>query len=184
MRVIAGSRKKTRLETVEGMGTRPTTDRIKETLFNMIASDVVDCRFLDLFAGSGQMGIEALSRGAAYACFVEKDKRAIGCIKRNLDRTKLEDIAEVCSLDITKGLSALDEGEGYHIIFMDPPYRKGLEKAALGYIQTSTLLLPDGYIILEADIAEDLSFVEELGYIITKQKQYKTNQHVFLIKGE
>lgn len=93
MRVIAGSRKRLPLKTVPGTNTRPTTDRIKETIFNMMANDIYDCNFLDLFSGSGQMGIEALSRGARKAYFVEKDKKAIQCIRDNLSFTKLSEQA-------------------------------------------------------------------------------------------
>ncbi len=181
MRVVAGSRKKTRLETAEGLGTRPTTDRIKETLFNIIAGDVLDCRFLDLFAGSGQIGIEALSRGAARACFVEKDKRALRCIRNNLERTRLTDAADVCPMDVTAGLGGL--AGNFDIIFMDPPYRKGLERAALQGIRKHELLAEGGMVIIEADIGEDLSFVEEEGFCLQRQKTYKTNQHIFLTKG-
>ena len=88
MRVIAGSAKRLQLKTIEGMDTRPTTDRIKETLFNMITPSLYDCRFLDLFAGSGGIGIEALSRGAKEAVFVEKNPKAVSCIKENLKYTR------------------------------------------------------------------------------------------------
>ena len=84
MRVIAGSARRTQLKTLEGMDTRPTTDRIKETLFNMIAPYLYDSIFLDLFAGSGGIGIEALSRGARYCCFVEQNRKAAACIRENL----------------------------------------------------------------------------------------------------
>ena len=97
MRVIAGSAKRLQLKTIEGMDTRPTTDRIKETLFNMITPSLYDCRFLDLFAGSGGIGIEALSRGAKEAVFVEKNPKAVSCIKENLKYTKLDSNAQVCN---------------------------------------------------------------------------------------
>ena len=89
MRVIAGSAKRLQLKTVEGMETRPTTDRIKETLFNMISAYIADSNFLDLFSGSGAIGIEALSRGATCAVFVEQSKKAMECIEENLKYTKL-----------------------------------------------------------------------------------------------
>ena len=83
MRVIAGKARRLPLKTVPGMDTRPTTDRIKETLFNMLQPELLDSRFLDLFSGSGAIGIEALSRGAAFAVFVEKNPKAVECIKEN-----------------------------------------------------------------------------------------------------
>ena len=94
MRVIAGSAKRMPLKTVEGMDTRPTTDRIKETLFNMISEYLADSNFLDLFSGSGAIGIEALSRGAAHASFVEQSKKAMDCIRDNLKFTRLDDVTE------------------------------------------------------------------------------------------
>ena len=102
MRVIAGSAKRLQLKTIEGMDTRPTTDRIKETLFNMITPSLYDCRFLDLFAGSGGIGIEALSRGAKEAVFVEKNPKAVSCIKENLKYTKLDSNAQVMATDVLK----------------------------------------------------------------------------------
>ena len=95
MRVIAGSAKSLRLKTLEGMGTRPTTDRIKETLFNIISPSIYDSIFLDLFSGSGGIGIEALSRGAREAVFVENNPKSMACIKENLKFTRLETKAAV-----------------------------------------------------------------------------------------
>ena len=91
MRVIAGTARRLQLKTLDGMDTRPTTDRIKETLFNMISAELYDSNFLDLFSGSGGIGIEALSRGAANAVFVEKNPKAMKCIQENLESTKLKD---------------------------------------------------------------------------------------------
>ena len=107
MRVIAGSARRLELKTPPGLDTRPTTDRIKETLFNILQPDLYGCRFLDLFAGSGQIGIEALSRGAAYAVFVDKDRTAVGCIRDNLMHTHLADQAEVVQTDAVAAISKL-----------------------------------------------------------------------------
>ena len=97
MRVIAGSARSLKLVTIDSMDTRPTTDRIKETLFNMLSNDIPGCRFLDVFSGSGAIGIEALSRGAAMAVFVENSRKAVECINKNLAFTKLADRAQVLS---------------------------------------------------------------------------------------
>ena len=106
MRVIAGSAKHLNLKTIEGMDTRPTTDRIKETLFNMIQTDIPGCRFLDLFSGSGAIGIEALSRGAAEAVLVESAPKAAECIRENLKFTHLEEHAELMQeIETTGNLS-------------------------------------------------------------------------------
>lgn len=180
MRVIAGSRKRLPLKTVPGANTRPTTDRIKETIFNMMANDIYDCNFLDLFSGSGQMGIEALSRGARKAYFVEKDKKAIQCIRDNLSFTKLSEQAVVMGMDIRVALANLRDKEKFQVIFMDPPYHLELEESTLQQIYDCNLLDEDGYIVVEADINTDFSFVEQIGFDIIQEKSYKTNKHVFL----
>ncbi len=100
MRVIAGRARSLKLKTPEGPGTRPTTDRIKETLFNIIQGEIPGCIFIDLFAGSGGIGIEALSRGASHAYFVENGKEAIGCIQDNLSFTKFADNATLLKQEV------------------------------------------------------------------------------------
>ena len=107
MRVIAGSARRTQLKTLEGMDTRPTTDRIKETLFNMIAPYLYDSVFLDLFAGSGGIGIEALSRGAMEAVFVEKNPKAMECVKENLKKTHFERKGMTMQMDVMTALYKL-----------------------------------------------------------------------------
>ena len=107
MRVISGKARSLRLKTVEGMDTRPTQDRIKETLFNMIQHEIAGAEFLDLFAGSGAIGIEALSRGCKHAVFVEKNKKAAACIRYNLIHTKLINDAQVLETDVISALRKL-----------------------------------------------------------------------------
>ena len=104
MRVIAGKARRLNLKTVPGMDTRPTTDRIKETLFNILQPELLDCHFLDLFSGSGAIGIEALSRGAARAVFVEKNPKACTCIRENLTFTKLADSGTLLNMDVMQAL--------------------------------------------------------------------------------
>ena len=129
MRVIAGKARSLRLKTIEGMDTRPTTDRIKETLFNMIQPSIADSRFLDLFAGSGGIGIEALSRGASWCVFVEQQRKAAECIRENLEHTHLAERAVLMEENVMYALKRLDKkGEAFSFIFMDPPYGKLLEK--------------------------------------------------------
>ena len=163
MRVIAGKARSLRLKTIEGMDTRPTTDRIKETLFNMIQPSIADSRFLDLFAGSGGIGIEALSRGASWCVFVEQQRKAAECIRENLAFTRLKE-------------------DAFSWIFMDPPYGKGLEFQVLEALQGTTLVDEDTQIIIEESLDVTWERAEELGYKIIKVKKYKTNQHVFLKK--
>lgn len=182
MRVIAGTARSLPLKTIEGLDTRPTTDRIKETLFNMLTGEVVGAKFLDLFAGSGGIGIEALSRGAASCTFVEQAKNAVACIEDNLRFTKLIDKAEVRKFDAVSFVSSLPE-ISYDVIFMDPPYQKGLERRVLEVLSNKKLT-EDTLIIVEAEIDEDFSYVDALGFEITKDKRYKSNKHVFMRKKE
>lgn len=179
MRVIAGKARSIPLMTVEGQDTRPTTDRIKETLFNMLHGELADCLFIDLFSGSGGIGIEALSRGARKAVFVEKAPKAVECIKENLKKTKLEEDAEVLATDAVTAIYRLSGSEPADFIFMDPPYGQQLERQVLEALKGSSLVDEYTTIIVEADLHEDFSYAEDLGYQIVRQKKYKTNQHVF-----
>lgn len=180
MRVIAGKARSIPLKTVEGQETRPTTDRIKETLFNMLQNELADCLFIDLFSGSGGIGIEALSRGARKAVFVEKAPKALSCIKENLTKTRLEENAVVMAADAVSAVYRLDNGEPADFIFMDPPYGQQMERQVLEALKDSSLADEYTTIIIEADLETDFSYAEEEGYEIIKQKKYKTNQHVFL----
>ena len=164
MRVIAGSRRSLPLKTVEGLETRPTTDRIKETLFNILMPDISGARFLDLFAGSGGIGIEALSRGAASAVFVDNSRDAIRCINDNVKFTKFTDEAEVVRLDALS-------------------YAAGAERDILSVLSTKDFKNNDALIIVEAALDTDFSYAEELGFTIYKIKEYKSNKHVFMQKS-
>ena len=182
MRVIAGTARRLNLKTVPGMETRPTTDRIKETLFNILQPEMPDCRFLDLFSGSGGIGIEALSRGAAYAVFVEKNPRACNCIRDNLSFTKLAEHGKLLNMDVLQALRSLEGGGAFDCIFMDPPYNHDLERQVLEYLTDSSLADEHTLIITEADLHTDFSYVTDLGYELARSKEYKTNKHVFLYK--
>lgn len=182
MRVIAGNARRLQLKTLDGLDTRPTTDRIKETLFNMIANELNGCMFLDLFAGSGGIGIEALSRGAEYAVFVEKNPKAMSYVKENLAHTKLSDRAKTLQTDALSALTRLEGQYQFDHIYMDPPYGKELERKVLCQLTDSSLLKEDGIIIIEASMDTELDYVKELGYSVIKSKIYKTNKHVFLKK--
>ncbi len=185
MRVIAGSAKRLQLKTIEGMDTRPTTDRIKETLFNMLQPEILDCSFLDLFAGSGAIGIEALSRGAREAVFVEQNSKACGCIRDNLKTTRLEDRAQVVESEVLFALKRLENRkQPFDLIFMDPPYRMDLEKQVLNYLKDSVLADSHTLIITEASLDTDFSWLSEMGYRILKIKEYKTNKHLFMEKDK
>lgn len=183
MRVIAGSARSMPLKTLRGMETRPTNDKYKETLFNVLQADVPECRFLDLFSGSGAIAIEALSRGADHAVLVEQNSKACDCIKENLIFTKLIDRAEIQKCDVLTALHRMEGQKPFDIIFMDPPYNQELEMQVLDYLKDSSLADEYTVIVVEASIETDFSYLEAYGYHAYKIKQYKTNQHVFLQKA-
>lgn len=181
MRVIAGKAKRIKLNTIDGFETRPTTDRIKETLFNMINPMIADCDFLDLFSGSGAIGIEALSRGAKTAVFVENNKSAVDCINDNLHTTGLKENATVMNTDVISAIRTLElQGKVFDVIFLDPPYNKQIEKQVIEVLQNSNIVYCDTVIIIEASLETTFEYLEDTRFIIYKQKDYKTNKHVFI----
>ena len=182
MRVIAGTAGSLPLKTLPGLSTRPTQDRIKETLFNILQPDIPGCRFLDLFAGSGAMGIEALSRGAVFAAFVEKNAAASRIIRENLHFTGLEDRALNLCTDAVSGLKTqkIIREAPYDIVFMDPPYGTGEGEKALQALLKSPAVSPETIIILEESIRFDPSVILEMPFEITRDKRYKTNRHLFM----
>ena len=185
MRVIVGKARRLLLKTIDGLDTRPTTDRIKETLFNILQTQVPGSRFLDLFAGSGGIGIEALSRGARAAVFVEQNQKAADCIRENLRNTRLEEDAAVMVCDAVTALRRMEgKQEPFDLVFMDPPYNQGLELAVLEYLRHSALIGPDTQIIVEASLETETAEMGDLGYTVDRVKTYKTNQHIFLTKGD
>ena len=165
------------------MDTRPTQDRIKETLFNMINNDLYGAVFLDLFAGSGGIGIEALSRGAKEAVFIDNGTRQVACIRDNLKTTRLEQKALVMNSDVISGLKMLERnGKKFDLVFMDPPYDHDLEQHVMEVFQDSCLADEDTLFIIEASLGTDFSWAAPMGYEIVRTKEYKTNKHVFLMK--
>ncbi len=181
MRVIAGKARRIQLKTLEGMSTRPTTDRIKETLFNMLQYDLYDTNFLDLFAGSGAIGIEALSRGCEFAAFVEKNPDAVKVINENLKATKLSDQSMVLATDYAEAIKRLEKHQKvYQYVFMDPPYNNEFEKDVLLRLKDSRIINEETLIIIEASLETEIDYIEEIGYTIEKIKNYKTNKHIFV----
>lgn len=152
MRVITGSAKGRRLETLEGEDVRPTTDRIKEAIFSIIQFETEDRAFLDLFAGSGQMGIEALSRGAKTAYFVDNSKKSLDTVKRNLKTTKLEQNAKTFAMDYQSFLAMCSER--FDIAFLDPPYKTGMLQKALERVPE--IMNETGVIIAENPLDEEI----------------------------
>lgn len=178
MRVIAGSAKGRRLTAPEGLNTRPTTDRLKEALFGMIQFDVPGAEFLDLFAGSGGIGIEALSRGAVSLDTVEQEAKALSCIRANLKTVGFERRARVWAMPVERALRLLSsEGRRFDMIYMDPPYLKGWEEKIGALVAEYGLLKPDGILIVESSSE---TIVRVPGLDVVKEKAYKTTRFTFM----
>lgn len=148
MRVITGTARGKRLKELPGLSTRPTTDRVKEGLFNIIQFDIEGRRALDLFAGTGQLGIEALSRGAAFCDFVDQAPAAVRVVRENLRACGLEGRAAVYQRDFMDFLKSAREK--YDLVFLDPPYASGDLERALGYIAEIDIVSRNGIIISES----------------------------------
>ena len=168
MRVISGKARGVNLKTPEGVLTRPTIDRVKEALFSIINFDIPASNVLDLFGGTGQLGIEALSRGAKSAVFVDQREDACKLIKENLKRTKLEQDAKVVRMDYLDYLKRCKEK--FDIIFLDPPYAEVFLENALKCITEIDILQSGGIIVAERPLGKDLPWDFE-GY--TRSKDYK-----------
>lgn len=149
----------------------------------MLAPTIYDSVFLDLFAGSGGIGIEALSRGAREAVFVEYNPKAMACVKDNLKVTKLSHKALTLTKDVMTALYQLEGEKTFDYIFMDPPYGQGLERRVMEYLADSRLVYEDTVIIVEASKDTDFSWAGELGFFMIKEKIYKTNKHAFFEKA-
>lgn len=159
MRVIAGQFRSRKLAAVPGMDTRPTSDRLRETLFNVAGPLIVDAVFLDLYAGTGAVGIEAISRGAREVYFVESDKKAARVIRQNLQSLKIEDGAEVLEWEAVPALRLLEsQAIAADFIYIDPPYEDhGSYAQALGLLAQSRLIDAGSIVIAEHDKHFDLS---------------------------
>ncbi len=148
MRVISGEAKGIRLNSPPGDTTRPITDRVKESLFNILGDYIVDCIFLDLFAGTGGVGIEALSRGARSAVFVEKDRRVVKVLKENLNATRLTTHATVVCRDVFKFIKKAEQ-TSFDIIYIAPPQYRGLWAKTLWVLDEQPLLSANGMVIAQ-----------------------------------
>jgi len=156
VRIIAGSHKGTRIFAPKGMETRPTGDRVREAAFNLLGPGATEeATVLDLFAGSGAMGLEALSRGAAQATFVESDREACRTINRNLDKLGLDNATVLCQDALTALRSDVRAGARYDLVFVDPPYRRfsSLQNALIEHLPE--LLAPGGTLIVETAAGEE-----------------------------
>jgi 16S rRNA (guanine966-N2)-methyltransferase len=168
MRIIAGRAGGLKLKSLKGRDVRPTLDRVKESIFNIIAFDLPGAEVLDLFSGFGSLGIEALSRGAEKADFVEINKAHLKVIEQNLKKAKLFDLAKLYNQDVYLYLKNCSQK--YDIIFMDPPYQKDMSAEAIELIIENDLLKAKGLIISERSEFENVEEYEELKII--KNKKY------------
>ena len=176
MRVITGKARGVQLKTPDGMLTRPTADRVKEALFSIIRFDVAGARVLDLFGGTGQLGIEALSQGAKSAVFVDAREEACALIRENLKRTRLSEQGSVVRCDYLDYLNRCREK--FDIIFLDPPYAEVFLETALKRIAEIDILHSGGIIVTERPLGKDL-LVEFPGY--TRSKDYKYGKTLLAI---
>ena len=169
MRVITGKARGVQLKTPDGLTTRPTADRVKEALFSIIQFEIHGAKVLDLFGGTGQLGIEALSRGAKSAVFVDAGEPACKLIRENLRRTKLEADAKVIRSDYLEYLKRCREN--FNIIFLDPPYAEVFLENALNSIGEIDILQSGGIIVTERPLGKDLN-VELPGFERSKDYKY------------
>ena len=182
MHIITGSARGVRLETLPGDTTRPTSERAKEAIFSMLQFDLQGRRVLDLFAGSGQMGLEALSRGAINAVLVDRAKEAVAVINKNAAKTRLADRARVINAEALRFLQGYAQ-EPFHLVFLDPPYASLLLPQVLKLLLDKDMLTKGATLVAECGNEKDLfGGDEELAarYEILKTKRYGV-AHVFLL---
>lgn len=152
MRIISGTARGTKLYTLDGMNTRPTLDRVKEPLFNIINFDLEDAVVLDLFAGSGALGLEAISRGAKKAFFCEKNREAALVVEKNIEKTKFNDKAILIKADFEKAIMQLqNQNEKIDVVFIDPPYKTDFVKKSIDALLVAKILNDNFIIIVETD---------------------------------
>ncbi len=186
MRIITGRAKGIRLSTLEGDNTRPTAERVKEAVFSMLQFDIEGRRVLDLFAGSGQMALEAISRGAREAVLVDKSKDAIKIINTNIQKTKLGESCRVFCMDWAEYIRR-SQGEKFDIIFLDPPYAQGLYAPALAALLRADMLKSTTLIVCESDTEAIFGKEKELAekfYEVKVSKYSKTVITVLSRKNE
>ncbi len=163
LRVISGKCKGKKLFTLKGLSLRPTSDRVREAIFDILQKFPAGERVLDLFAGTGALGIEALSRGAQRAVFIEGNTQSCTVLRRNIEACRLSGDAELVSKEVQAGLKALEErGDSFDLIFLDPPYGKGLAYRTLESLSRSRILSVNALIVAEHSPDEDLASVPSL----------------------
>ena len=183
MRIISGKSKGTKLYTLEGMNTRPTLDRVKESIFNIMQGEIEDAKVLDLFAGSGAIGLEFLSRGAQSAVLCDKEKSAIEIIKKNVQKTHMEDKAQILNADFETGLDRL-KNQQFDIVYLDPPYATDYIVKSIRKILEMKMIKQESIIIVETD--DENRILEEIKNIevqIVDKRKYGRATIIFLKLG-
>jgi 16S rRNA (guanine(966)-N(2))-methyltransferase RsmD len=171
MRIISGTSKGRRLSALKSYALRPTSDRVKESIFNILGEEVEGKKVLDLFAGTGALGMEALSRGARKAFFVEKGRQAIRLIRRNLTQLGMEGRSEIVPKDVNRAIGILRERrESMDLILMDPPYEKGLIQKTLSKLTSYKIYHEDSILVIEHDRRELLPEMIE-GWDLKRQRR-------------
>jgi len=179
MRIIGGDRRKKKLIAVPGLSTRPTSDRVKETLFNIIQTRVRGAFVLDLFSGTGALGLEALSRGADHCLFVDSQKQALDTCRKNISACKYDEKSTVIQWDIAKNLNCLSRySKPMDLVFIDPPYKKGLADLALAHLVQVGAIAPDGLVIVEHAAGDPPEFGDVLS--LTETRKYGKTALSFL----
>ena len=181
MRIITGKARGVRLETLDGLDTRPTSERTKEAVFSMLQFNIAGSEVLDLFAGSGQMGLEALSRGAARVHLIDKSKGAHDVIKRNVQKTRLEVGAKVVCEDSIAFLKRQDGSIKFDIVFIDPPYASELIDHALSVLYSNELIKSTSIIVCESDRFDILGVENSKKYDIIKTMKHGV-AHISVLK--
>ncbi|MBO5715894.1 MAG: 16S rRNA (guanine(966)-N(2))-methyltransferase RsmD [Clostridia bacterium] len=180
MRIITGKAKGIKLDTLDGLDTRPTSERSKEAIFSMLQFEIEGRVVLDLFAGSGQMGLEALSRGAKSAYLVDSGKRAFEIIKKNIQKTRLEGANALCT-DSISFLKRQNGTEKFDIVFLDPPYASELINDALSLLLERELIKETSYIVCESDRFEFLNEKNQSNFEVIKTMKHGI-AHISVLK--
>ena len=182
MRVISGTARGKKLISLEGLETRPTLDRVKESIFNIIQFDIKNSNVLDLFSGSGALAIEALSRGAKNAVLCDNSKKAVQIINKNLEGTRLKDNSEVFCIDYLELLDSLKKQKRkFDIIFLDPPYKSNCIEKSIKKIIEYNLIENDGIIIAETDDEDKIKNIKDID--ICDTRKYGIVHVIFIRKG-
>lgn len=186
MRIIAGSMRGTKLFTLDGLNTRPTLDRVKEPLFSIINFKLQDATVLDLFSGSGALGLESISRGAKIAYLCDSSRDAIRIINQNVQKTRFDGKAKIVSKNYEKALEEFTSQKlKFDIVFLDPPYKTDFAEKATQIIINNNLLNEDGIIVIETDTKETvLQNLQQVNVDIYDQRKYGRVSLIFLCAGE